>query len=810
MGLLVAVLLLLVLPMGVGAATAQTTITTNGSVSSINVALGWTGVIDTSRVPLSSYVYVGAGESIFHPIRTSMTFVLVLVFEGWIVIVITGIWVIGYGLSFRWLNVVGIVLIRVSDKLSGQLTTTIIVVVFATTGSFFVAYFVVRGFHAKATMQVATMLLVAVIGPLYLAHPLSDVMASDGLLAQGRDLGITVAAGLNGTDTTDPTSLVSTLQTDLADNFVRHPLQVWNYGHVIDANPVCKDAWSSAMATGNDGTVKAALQSCGDNAAYSSANNPTIGQIGAGIILLLSGAILLLFGVYLAVKVIKSTVGVIWCGFMAIVGFAGSGFIYGPPQIFLVRNIVDGFIAAGEMALYVIFTGMYVLFMGDLFDAAGGQVMAVFMIGAIVEVVAISQLRHIGASMQRARQWTTNRLGMAIQGAGGGGGGGGGTAFGMGGAAHSMTAMGALGNISALNGNPLVEWAMLGTPNPISPFSRLNKKMTKLSAEVNADPKFAGKKGAGAQGMMNRLQFSKIAKERAGKHGGVNTALGAAEGLAGMILEGGGSLADGWGTLTALGLKDRGRGGSIKLNAVKSWGAMERQAESYIGLEGNAARVAASIRQATKSTRQLAKGEASMTPERAAADIATMRAVVRYYREIHPGGVRLTGDPNHHDAVPGFEHAIAMNYFNNPTLEKMKTFQALASRGVDATWVDSDEISRVFGVDDATAADWGTLTGLGSKRIVEWSNNEFAKSVDEAAHRYWLDPSYGNQRTLRSAGERLQTNEQNASGTQVGSGLQVAPPSEGNARGPRNYNNVMESVRRELARSADLASVDIG
>jgi hypothetical protein len=257
--------------------------------------------------------------------------------------------------------------------------------------------------NAKAVLQIVTMLGVAVLGPVFLAQPLADVLSSDGLLAQGRNLGLAVAAGLNGNDNPNPTQLVTTMQQDLADNFARRPVQVWNFGHVIDDQPACRSVWSAGMAAGDEDRVRKGMRTCGDSAAHAKAENPSMGQVGTGLMLLICGGILLVFAAVLGVRVIKAALDTIYHGFMSTFGFAAGGFVYGPTQTFLVRNLVDGVVAAGRMAAYTIFLGVYVLFMSNLFQQTSGQTIAVIVIAGTIEIVAIFQLKRLSRSLRACR-----------------------------------------------------------------------------------------------------------------------------------------------------------------------------------------------------------------------------------------------------------------------------------------------------------------------------------------------------------------------------------------------------------------------
>jgi hypothetical protein len=298
--------------------------------------------------------------------------VLGLEFVGWQVMVATMIWFIGYALSFRWLATIGQALNSVANQLDAQIATPLVLITSATIAAFFVAYFVIRGFYSRATIQVAFMLLVAIIGPLYLSHPLADALSSDGLLAQGRNVGISVAAGLNGESSIDPSQEVITLQHQMTDIFGRAALQEWNLGKQVDNEPACKAAWTQGEADGNEGEVISGMKACGDTAAYRSASNPSVGQMGAGLLLLVQESIMLAFGVYLGFGIMADGLAVLWHGGQSIVGFAGIGIIYGPPQIFLIRSIVDAFVRAFRMSVTIIGLGVYMLVMVDLYNATGG------------------------------------------------------------------------------------------------------------------------------------------------------------------------------------------------------------------------------------------------------------------------------------------------------------------------------------------------------------------------------------------------------------------------------------------------------
>lgn len=475
---------------GVVVATAQP----GSGVSQID-GLSWMNVRDSQGVPLASYKFDTDNGSILNPTNTVLWTLLGVEFVGYISIITSAIWVITFTFSFEWLDIFSSALNGTAQALVRQIATPMVLITAATIGAFFVAWFIARGLPTKATMQVITMLGVAVLGPVFLAAPLEDVLSSDGLLVKGRDVGLSVAAGLNGNGNPNPQQLVSIMQHDLADNFARKPVQVWNFGHVVDDVGSCEGAWTSAVLSGSD--VKGAMEDCGDGAAHQKASNPSVGQLGTGLILLVCSTLLMLFAVYLGLKVTKAALDTIYHGFMTIFGFAAGGFIYGPTQTFLVRNIVDALIAAAKMAAFTVFLGVYLLFLGNVFDQARGQVMSVIVIACAIELVAISQLSRLNKGLERGNNWIANRFSLAIQGGSGGGGGGGGSALGMGGAqlpgggGGGMGGLAALAALNTVNASPMIGWLAMRTPNPLNPLAR-SKKLSDIANYQSAAARLEG------------------------------------------------------------------------------------------------------------------------------------------------------------------------------------------------------------------------------------------------------------------------------------------------------------------------------
>ncbi|WP_026343283.1 hypothetical protein [Nocardia sp. BMG111209] len=552
-----------VAPVGIamvaGVATAATR--TDAAGTTTIDAISWMNVRDTSGIALSDYVFATNHGSLLHPSDSVLSTVLDLEFAGFMALVVTAIWLIGYAISFRWLDLVARPLSDAADALSGRVATTPLLLVAATAGAFFVAWFVLRGQIAKATVQIVTMLAVAVAGVLCLAHPLADVLSDHGLVVQGRDVGLAVAAGLNGDADPNPDSVAAGMQGTLADNFVRHPLQVWNFGHVVDDSPACRAEWSAGVAAGSDDRITAGMRRCGDAAAYAKAENPNAGQICTGLLLLVFGGLLLVFGVYLAGKIVVAAAEAIYHGFLSIFGFAAGGFVYGPTQVFLIRNVVDVFVAAGKMIAFTVYLAVYALVLDDVFRQAAGHGVAVIFIGGAVMIVGVVLLRRAGRGVAAQGGRIADQLGSVL--ATGRAPAPAGVSMAAAGAAAAGTGrlLTALMAVNTLNASPVTEYLMGRRRFPLSSRSRLRQQAELANMETSVE---AGRRGWMLSYYSTREQVLDSARTAAAEHG--HTALGAAV-AADRVIARGGNLGDVESALAAAGFADK----NMRIDAIEAY-----------------------------------------------------------------------------------------------------------------------------------------------------------------------------------------------------------------------------------------------
>lgn len=385
-------------------------------------ALSWTGVHDSAGVPISSYMFSTNHGGLFNWGDSGTSFILQLEMAGILILVTLAIWFIGYAISFQWLDLIATPLAAASSSVTAQFVAAGLAAVGATIAAVAIAYNIQRGNTSRAAAQFGAGFVLVMLGATIFANPVKDAVGSDGFLSTGRNLGLSIATGMLGqTASTDPTTAVTDLQTRLADNFARKPLQLWNFGEVIDDTaPQCSNAWSQAQKSGDEDSVKDAIADCGASssaAMKSRADNPSTGQLATGAILLLCSGVLLIFAVILGGLVIYTGVRALGYAFIAGIAFLISA-IPGAVQTMVFKCVADALLSAFGMGAYVVALAVYVLIFIRTFSTPGVNPAAVQIIALIILVAGVSLLWHFRTRLANATNNLAAKMNQAAQGNG--------------------------------------------------------------------------------------------------------------------------------------------------------------------------------------------------------------------------------------------------------------------------------------------------------------------------------------------------------------------------------------------------------
>jgi hypothetical protein len=237
--------------------------------------------------------------------------------------------------------------------------------------------------------------------------PAGLMYGPDGLLTFARRIGFSVASAAthNGALAGSPGSgQVDTLTASLITHTVREPLQLWNFGHVVDHVGDCGAAWSAAVRRGApDGPIHA-MTDCGDRPAVLFAQHLDGTNMWVGLVFVAAAAMLAMFMVVSGWMVLKVSVKAIWTTAILLPAL-WVGAIPGAPQRRAVDVVWQFFRHGVEVLVYVVYVSVIGLAVQRIVSAplppelGGTNPFAhVLMMGGVA-IVALVLMRHIRAEM---------------------------------------------------------------------------------------------------------------------------------------------------------------------------------------------------------------------------------------------------------------------------------------------------------------------------------------------------------------------------------------------------------------------------
>lgn len=360
------------------------------------------GVTDSYGVPLSRYAISTDYGSVLDG-GSQAVLATLLEAEAGLFVVIGGvaIWFLMYVISFGFLPDLVQPVASVVQDYAGQILPGVAAVA-AIVAATFVAVNILRGNLPRAASQGAAAVLIALIGGALVYSPISWVISDSGPLAQGRDVAVSLGSNsVAGLDNTSDT--LNRLEGTLATSFVRRPLQTWNFAGQPDSTPSCAAAWSEGVRSGDPDNIKDGIRACGasDSAAMkATADNPSPGQLGTGVLMLMFIGIFALFCAVLGFHIVLEFFRAVANAFKLLWGFA-VGVIPGGPQASLVNTFVAMLFSGVAMFGYITMT----IFIGEIvtvvFRQQGNGVVAM-MSALILMMVAIRLVFAMSKSLKQS------------------------------------------------------------------------------------------------------------------------------------------------------------------------------------------------------------------------------------------------------------------------------------------------------------------------------------------------------------------------------------------------------------------------
>jgi hypothetical protein len=405
----------------------------SATASTNAVVLNWTGLRDSYGVPVGDYylslasvrdqlIAAGPDGSGWGPatwaawmlhgwdvMLTSVAAANILTSEaGFFVGVITlALWVMRLTISTYWLTVIGEIAKAITTAVIAVTTRWGLIAAAVPVGVFLGVLAIRRGEAGRGATLILTALTMPALAVTVFSDPAGMMYGPDGLLAFGRRVGFSTAeaATHNG-----PISgggfdgQVDTLTSSLITHAVREPLQVFNFGHVVDRVGGCAAQWSTAVRAGaSDGPI-AAMARCGDGAAVRYAQHLDGTNVWTGAVLAAAAMLFAWFMVSAGASVFMASLRALYTTVKLLPSlFAGA--ISGAPQQHARSVVWQFFKHPLEVTVFIVFVSVIGLAIERLIAAplpaelGGANPFAhVVMMGA-ASVAALYLLRHIRADL---------------------------------------------------------------------------------------------------------------------------------------------------------------------------------------------------------------------------------------------------------------------------------------------------------------------------------------------------------------------------------------------------------------------------
>jgi hypothetical protein len=425
-------------------AVGATCLAPDATASTNAAVLDWTGLHDGYGVPIGDYYLAmasvreqlsqGGPTAGWNPeswaawtvhalavIADRITTAGILTAEAglFVGLVALALWVLKVTVSTYWLTVIGELARTISTAVVDVTTRLGLLLIAIPLGVFVGVITVRRGEVGRGWTMILVALTLPALSATLFADPTGQMYGPDGLLAFGRKVGFSVAqAGTqNGSVGADG---IGSLTASLITHTVREPLQLWNFGHVVDRVGGCGAAWSEAVRGGvPDGPITA-MRSCGDQAAVAHALMLDGTNIWVGAVLVFASALLAVFMVGSGWAVLKVSVKAIWTTVILLPAL-WLGAVPGAPQRRATAVVWQFFRHGIEVCVYIVYVSVIGLAVERMVSAplppelGGTSPFAHVLMMAGVSMAALLLLRHIRAELTGGNPGQHGMLGRASE-----------------------------------------------------------------------------------------------------------------------------------------------------------------------------------------------------------------------------------------------------------------------------------------------------------------------------------------------------------------------------------------------------------
>lgn len=358
----------------------------------ISGALSWTGLHDSYNMPIGSHFVsvvpmteaireqgpdFGAspetwGPAIVSKFGTALTYTQLATWLGFecavlVCICAVGIWFVKFALSTTWLGwlaaIASPVLANITDVVNRLYLVPGAMTICAAIGG---VVALTRGVGSGIGI-IFSGILVIVLAAVFLRDPVGEIAGEDGILGIGRTVGFTVSQGVANNGPLAPggsEAQLEQLTSWLVDVTVRQPIQLINFGKVIDDVPGCAQLYNSALAAGDRAAPAHAMRYCDLSALEYAQQLDTI-SVGLFAFLILAIFVVLFAVDYVGCEVIRVGFKAFW-NVLVIVPAAAVAVAPGPQRQFAKRTALKLIVHGLEMIVATAGLGILVILMANV------------------------------------------------------------------------------------------------------------------------------------------------------------------------------------------------------------------------------------------------------------------------------------------------------------------------------------------------------------------------------------------------------------------------------------------------------------
>lgn len=390
-----------------------------------NVFLDGFGISDSRGTPVGKYeLSLGGGGGIVQGpgdiLNSVVQACVVLGWEVYRIMVTFALWFLDLALQYRVLDLLRPAANLVAESLQSSVGALGIVPCFLVISFIAMVYWIGQRRAGAGILDFALSLLASALLASALANPVNWITGDDGLMANSRDIGIATAVQITSGGenvAADEEQLRRQTTGMLADNFIRTPHQLINYGAVIEDGSKCAEVYDKTIKEGPYDELDEAKKKLGkcDKAYETAADDPMQALTGMMVLSPAGGIVVILAGLLGLITLALNMMG-LYLGAKNVLEIL-KACLPGSAKAGIVRSMASLAMLAVATILLLVLVGAFLVFVHGLFSGykdVGLSLIEAFALLDMIMLLAIGALIVFWWKSHRAGKSLGDRLHKAI------------------------------------------------------------------------------------------------------------------------------------------------------------------------------------------------------------------------------------------------------------------------------------------------------------------------------------------------------------------------------------------------------------